>query len=106
MVFYVDILFSITHSQTAAQSQGVDDCVEPEQKRADMKFVNIKSWPKYQEALKTAEEGTEGLGLPGRRPHRLGDLVTDGPVVASHVHRSSLVGKKVLRTTVMAFQCN
>ena len=39
-------------------------------------------------------------GLPGGRPHRLGDLVRDGPEISSHVNRSSLEGRKVLRITI------
>ena len=39
-------------------------------------------------------------GLPGGRPHRLGDLVRDGPEISSHVDRSSLGGRKVLRITI------
>ena len=39
-------------------------------------------------------------GLPGGRPHRLGDLVRDGPEISSHVDRSSLGGNKVLQITI------
>ena len=94
MVFNVDIVFWVTGSQTAFQSQGVDDCVEPVQKKGDIKVLG-----RYQArgAQNCRSKGPE-LGLPCRRPHRLGDLVSDGPVVASHVHRRSLVGKKVLQS--------
>ena len=44
--------------------------------------------------------GARRQGLPGGRPHRLGDLIPVGPEISSHVDRSSLVGKKVLRITI------
>ena len=54
LVFNINILFSITRSQTAAQSQGVDDCVEPEQNKKKLKLIlsnhgrNIKRGSKLQ----------------------------------------------------------
>ena len=40
-------------------------------------------------------------GLPGGRPHRLGDFVADGSEVSSHIDGDSLIEKKVvLRITI------
>ena len=55
---------------------------------------------KYQLGFKTMSNVS-----PGGRSHGLGDLVTYGSVVPSHVHRSSLVGRRMVnKCVILAFK--
>ena len=58
-------------------------------KKGDMKLV------------KSGGSRGASKGLPGGRPHRLGDFVADGSEVSSHIDGDSLIEKKVaLRITI------